>query len=203
MPNLRLDLKDLDFFVERLNDLSQNTEKIVKMGMYDGAKLMADALRQNVDSLDRVPDVYLANAVRAAGGSGARDPLRKRLGGKRGAEAAARWNAVEGAKTGNTKLPLTVKQKNGLRNGLGIAPFRVESNKISTVIGFQGYNEMRSKRWPNGQPNAMIAASCNNGTSHMTRQPFLDNTYRETRSKAVSTIHDYVIARYREILNKI
>ena len=95
-----------------------------------------------------------------------------------------------------------MKQKNGLRNGLGIAKFKVAADKITTVIGFQGYNELRSKRWPNGQPNAMVAATCNNGTSHMTRQPFLDSTYNENKAKVCRTINEYIIAKYKEILNK-
>ena len=188
MPRITLDLKDLDFFVDRLGEMGEDAEKIVKMGMYEGAKICADELRKAVDNLDRVPDVYLANAVRAAGGSKAGG--KSRIGAK-----------IESGRV-TTTLPLTVKQKNGLRNGLGIAKFRVQGNKISTVVGFSGYNTLTSKRWPQGQPNQMVAASCESGTSYMTRQPFIRPTFTKHGAAIRSAINDYVIARYREIINK-
>lgn len=188
MPRMTLDLKDMDFFIERLNEMNANTKGIVKQGMYDGAKIMADELRTAVDGLERLPDVYLANAVRESGGSSS---------GKK-ARLGARINAGKN----NEPMPLAVKQKNGLRNGLGIAKFRVEGNKITTVIGFQGYNTLVSRRWSKGQPNAMIAAACESGASFMKRQPFIRPTFTANSARVRAAISDFIIAKYREILEQ-
>ena len=70
---------------------------------------------------------------------------------------------------------LSVKQKAGLLAGLGIARMKTEGKEINTKVGFSGYNAVKTKRWPNGQPNIMIAAVCNHGNSNtMVRQPFID-----------------------------
>ena len=72
---------------------------------------------------------------------------------------------------------LSVSQKNGLREGLGIAPFKFLSSSVNTKVGFSGYNSVRTKRWPNGQPNQVIAAVVNHGNSNtMQRQPFITVT---------------------------
>lgn len=36
-------------------------------------------------------------------------------------------------------------------------------------IGFDGYNNIRSKRWPQGQPNQMVARAIESGTSWMSK----------------------------------
>lgn len=70
---------------------------------------------------------------------------------------------------------LSVKQKAGLLAGLGIARMKTQGKEINTKVGFSGYNDVKTKRWPNGQPNIMIAAVCNHGDSNtMVRQPFVD-----------------------------
>ena len=72
---------------------------------------------------------------------------------------------------------ICVSQKNGLRESLGIATFRVRLNVIETKVGFTGYNSVRTRKYPNGQPNRMIAATCNHGTAgYMIRQPFITVT---------------------------
>ena len=72
---------------------------------------------------------------------------------------------------------LSVSQKNGLREGLGIAPMKIENDSVNTKVGFDGYNSVVTKRWPFGQPNQMIAAVCNHGdSSTMIRQPFISTT---------------------------
>lgn len=70
---------------------------------------------------------------------------------------------------------LSVKQKLGLLSGLGIARMKTRGQEINAKVGFGGYNDVKTKRWPNGQPNVMIAAQCNHGNSStMLRQPFID-----------------------------
>lgn len=94
---------------------------------------------------------------------------------------------------------LTVAQKNGLLNSLGIAPFRDEISNINTRIGFDGYNEVKTKKYPNGQPNVLIARSLEVGTSWLPKHPFikpavnaaksqLDNIARTTCDKEIAKL---------------
>ena len=76
---------------------------------------------------------------------------------------------------GRKRKGLTSRQKKGLYDSVGIAPLKHKNGGIYDVkIGFDGYNDIVSHRWPKGQPNAMIARSVNIGTSFMEAQPFMD-----------------------------
>ena len=69
---------------------------------------------------------------------------------------------------------LSVSQKIGLIEGLGIAPMKVTPSSVNTKVGFGGYNNVKTKRWPNGQPNTMVAGNLNHGSSNfLQRQPFI------------------------------
>ena len=87
-------------------------------------------------------------------------------------------NAAMGAYQAKRPSYISGPQKEGLLNGLGIASFQFSEEKINTSVGFSGYNNVHTKKWPSGQPNKMIAAICNHGTSGtMIRQPFITVTY--------------------------
>ena len=80
--------------------------------------------------------------------------------------------AINTLRKGGQSL-ISVSQKNGLRAGLGVAKMREAGNEISVRIGFSGYNSVAGGKYPSGQPNQMIAASCEGGSSKMIRQPFI------------------------------
>ena len=71
------------------------------------------------------------------------------------------------------KLGPTSIQKEGLKHSLGIAKMRNDNGFYNVKIGFDGYNYVKTKTWPNGQPNAMVARSIESGTSWMRKQPFM------------------------------
>lgn len=75
-------------------------------------------------------------------------------------------------------------QKQGLLDGFGIAPLQDENGYLHVKLGFSGYNSVRTKNFPNGQPNSMIARSVNSGTSFRQRIPFVDTAVASARSQA-------------------
>lgn len=79
---------------------------------------------------------------------------------------------------------ITYKQRDGLLNSMGIAPHKDTGGAAETKIGFDGYNEVITKRWPNGQPNAMIARSVESGTSFMRKTPFVASAVRRSKERA-------------------
>lgn len=81
-------------------------------------------------------------------------------------------------------------EKQGLLDGLGIAHFWSENGKTMTKIGFDGYNADRTKKWPKGKPNAMIARTVIRGTSWLTPDRFVDRATRKARNDAIAAIRE-------------
>lgn len=82
---------------------------------------------------------------------------------------------------GKTKMMngVTKIEKNGLLNGLGATKMQDENGVIYTKIGFDGYNSLRTKKYPSGQPNVLIARSICKGTSFRKRIPFVDKAVKK------------------------
>lgn len=102
--------------------------------------------------------------------------------------------------TGNATLyGISEEQKQGLREGFGIAPMRNDNGYMHVKLGFDGYNSVRTKKYPNGQPNSLIARSVNTGTSFRQRFPFIDNAANQSRSAA----EQKMIRKFEDSVNKV
>lgn len=97
------------------------------------------------------------------------------------AEAMAAWHEGRPVK-------ISVSQKIGLVKSLGIAPITDKYGVVSTKIGFDGYNDVKTKRWPNGQPNALIALACESGSSAMIKQPFVRPMLKRVEAAALEAM---------------
>lgn len=105
--------------------------------------------------------------------------------------------------TENKKLKgITSKQKEGLQDSLGISPMKERDGIISAKIGFDGYNSVKTKKFPNGQPNAMIARSINSGTSFREKTQFMDKAIRKNRKKVEKEIEKQLDEQIKKIMNK-
>ena len=94
--------------------------------------------------------------------------------------------AVQAEIQGLTEL--TPEARQGLQDGLGVAHFWQENGSTVTKIGWTGYNRKRTKRWPNGQPNVMIARTTIRGTSWMRANRFTNRAVKKCRQTAISAI---------------
>ena len=90
-------------------------------------------------------------------------------------------------------------EKDGLLNSMGVAKIRDDAGHIGTRIFFDGYNRMKSKKYPNGHPNSLIARSINSGTSVRAKIPFLNRAVSKARAKVEAAMQ----ARLDSDLNKI
>lgn len=100
--------------------------------------------------------------------------------------AAVLANAVQEEINGLKEL--TPEARNGLHEGLGVAHFWHEGDTVVTKIGWEGYNSKKTKRWPKGQPNAMIARSLIRGTSWQTANRFTQRAAKRVRQKCVDAM---------------
>lgn len=81
-------------------------------------------------------------------------------------------------------VKISVSQKIGLKESFGVTPIRNKYGVYSAKVGFDGYNSVKSKRWPKGQPNQLIARACESGSSAMIKQPFVRTTLKSVQQAA-------------------
>ena len=82
------------------------------------------------------------------------------------------------------KYHLSKTQRRCLVESVGIAPFDAVAATIDTHIGFNGYNDIKTKKYPNGQPNQLIARVVESGSSHMDKTPFIRQATNAGKKKA-------------------
>ena len=81
-------------------------------------------------------------------------------------------NNAHGA-VGSTIRGVTQAQKRGLIDGFGITKIRSDGTFLNVKLGFAGYNTVKTKKYPQGQPNSIIARSVESGTSFRQKTPFI------------------------------
>lgn len=86
----------------------------------------------------------------------------------------------------------TTYQKEGLYRSVGIAKARYDGNFFNVKIGFDGYNGLSTKTWPNGQPNSLVARAVQSGTSWMRKQPFMRKAEEAARGPVEAVMTNVV-----------
>lgn len=156
----KIEFVGIDAYFEQLNKLGQKTTGLCKRALYDGAAVLADAVRSEVSGL----------------------PTSDRNG-----------------KKGESQ-PILGYEKQGLLDGLGVAKMRDDGGVVSTRVDFDGYNRLRSKKYPSGHPNSMIARAINSGTSKRKKNPFMSRAVGKAKAKAESAMSARMDADINEIM---
>ena len=93
---------------------------------------------------------------------------------------------VRGYGTASDPLPggVTSVQKKGLADGLGIAKMQDAAGYLNVKIGFDGYNRTKTKEYPQGQPNQLVARGVESGTSWKQKHPFVRPAVNRSRKLA-------------------
>ena len=105
-------------------------------------------------------------------------------------KAEANGIPTHGSTKGSTDVidGLTPTQKAGVIASLGIAHFRQDGNFLNVKIGSDGYNTVYTKKYPKGQPNAMLIRSLESGTSFRNPYPFVSRAVSKTRGKSIEAM---------------
>ena len=105
-------------------------------------------------------------------------------------KAEANGIPTHGSTKGSTDIVngLTPTQKAGVIASLGIARFRQDGNFTNVKIGSDGYNTVYTKKYPKGQPNAMLIRSLESGTSFRNPYPFVSRAVSKTRGKSIEAM---------------
>lgn len=79
---------------------------------------------------------------------------------------------------------LSEPEKQGLLDGFGVSSIQDNDGYVNVKLGFDGYNSVKTKKYPNGQPNALIARVTNSGSSYRQKTRFVDKAVSATRKQA-------------------
>lgn len=82
------------------------------------------------------------------------------------------------AKEGEVINTITSVQKAGLLEGFGISHLSQKGQLQYVKLGFAGYNSQKTKKYPNGQPNSIIARSVCSGTSFRAKNDFISRAVK-------------------------
>lgn len=161
------------------------------------AKFKFEGIRQYIDQLNKLEkgtDEVCKAALYAGAdvlADGIKEAIRS-LDRVTDAQAKADWKAGKPCK-------ISVSQKIGLVESMGVTPIRDKYGQYDVKIGFDGYNDVKTKRWPNGQPNALIARACESGSTGMIKQPFI----RPTEKRLESAVYEAMDKAANKKLNEI
>lgn len=79
---------------------------------------------------------------------------------------------------------LSEPEKQGLLDGFGVSPLQDDSGYRNVKLGFDGYNSVKTKKYPQGQPNALIARVTESGSRYREKTPFIRLAVNAARKPA-------------------
>ena len=169
--------KGSEVYLTLLERLNKETDGICKHAVYEGAKVAADAINEAIDdiTIHSLPDGAKYYYIKAEEKIGEEHVM------------------LDG---------VTEEQAKGLHEGLGVAAMQKEDGSWNTKIGFDGYNGVKTKQYPKGQPNALIARSVESGSTIRNKTPFIAPAVRKIRKKSENAmqvaIEDSIAALFDE-----
>lgn len=89
---------------------------------------------------------------------------------------------------GKQRAGLYSLQIKGLQDSFGVSPMRNDNDFFNRKIGFDGYNGMKSKRWPKGQPNSYVARTIEKGTSWMRKYSFMEKVAKSKKQPCIAAM---------------
>lgn len=104
---------------------------------------------------------------------------------------------------GNTQIVgVSKEQKQGLMDGLGFTKMHDKGGVIYTKLGFDGYNSVKTKKYPKGQANAMIANAINSGTSKRPKNQFVNRAVKASKDESINAMSKRFDFDIEEFMNK-
>ena len=80
---------------------------------------------------------------------------------------------------------LSEPEKQGLMDGFGVSPLQDDSGYRNVKLGFDGYNSVKTKKYPQGQPNVLIARVTESGSPYRQKTPFIRTAVNASRKEAL------------------
>ena len=94
------------------------------------------------------------------------------------------------------------EEKQGLLDGFGVSPMQDDNGYFNVKLGFDGYNSIKTREYPKGQPNALIARVTESGSSYREKTPFIRPAVNATRKSAEKAGQAKIDEKIRSIKSK-
>lgn len=91
-------------------------------------------------------------------------------------------------------------EKKAMQDQLGITKAFEQDGFYGVKIGFDGYTDFKTRKYPKGQPIMMIAHSVERGTSFMAATPFAKNAMARSKKPAVQKMGEKVDEGLKKIM---
>lgn len=159
----KITFRGLEQYELRISRLGKEAERIAGEAIYEGAGVVADAVKANIQALP----------------------------------------VVTGYGTTSNPLPggVTAVQKSGLIEGFGISTMQNEGGYYNVKLGFDGYNRTKTERYPQGQPNQLVARGVESGTSWKQAHPFVKPAVSKSRKQAEKAMADKLDEEIKKIMD--
>ena len=111
-------------------------------------------------------------------------------------------NDVENIKAyrAGRKSQLSIKQKEGLVQAFGITKISNDKGYYNVKLGFDGYNGIKTKKYPKGQPNQLIARVVESGSTYMDKTPFVRPALNAPRAEALQKMQEVIDQEMNKIM---
>lgn len=163
----RIAFKGLQEYELKLSKLPGSTREIAEKAVYEGAKIVADEVKKNLNALNVTTQRL---AIRAY--------------------------------ANQTPTYITEDAKDALIASFGITPLRDDKGYYNVKVGFDGYNNVITKKYPKGQPNNLIARACESGSSAMIKQPFMRTAVSASKKQAEEKMAEILSAEIKKIMEE-
>lgn len=80
---------------------------------------------------------------------------------------------------------ITLPAKQGLIEGFGISSLQEDNGFLNVKIGFDGYNSVKTEKFPKGQPNQLVMRAVESGTSWMKSHPTIRPALNRARAAVI------------------
>ncbi|MBQ6398442.1 MAG: hypothetical protein IJI06_09905 [Oscillospiraceae bacterium] len=142
----------------------------------------------------------MCKAVVYAGAEILADKMRESV---NGLPAMSDGAALAHYRAGAVMPMISESQKIGLMESLGISGIKKDrSGMVQASVGFTGYNGVKTRHFPNGQPNAEVARSLEKGTSYLRRDRFVERAVKAAKAEAIEAMAAEADAQIKRIMEK-
>lgn len=99
---------------------------------------------------------------------------------------------------GRMRTGLQPEAKQGLLDSFGISPMSTKGGAVDVRVGFDGYNKIKTKQFPKGLPNQLIAREAESGNSFTPAFHFVRKAINRSRKRAVEAMQAAFIKKLKE-----
>lgn len=107
-----------------------------------------------------------------------------------------------GGKKGSVRKGLTQREKDLLQKHFGLTPIKRDKDGfLHTKLGWDGYADNKTKKFPRGYPVIMIARNVESGTSWRQKVPFVRPIVKKKEKEAVEEMQRALDEELADIFN--